>query len=150
MRLVEDAALIDKGRGLAGKQLVIAHKEVDADAQRGVVDDLAPALAGGVGGVLALPMEMGVDHPMVHVFVLVGFALLVERDQQDVRFLLRQNDMAHLYKVLFACRQDTASAMPAPTINEARQTKLLFFCHGIGKVQCEHISRKVITSVLLL
>ncbi len=63
VRHVADAALVDERRGLASEELVVAHKEVVADAQRGVVDDLAPALAGGVGGVLALPVEMGVVHP---------------------------------------------------------------------------------------
>ena len=96
VRLAAHAAVVDEGCGLAGEELVIAHKEVDVDAQRSVVDDLGATLAGGVGGVLALPLQMGAVPPMAHVLVLVALALLVERDQQDVRLLLRQNDMAHL------------------------------------------------------
>ena len=67
---------------------------MDVDAQSGVADDLLAALAARVGGVLALPVKVAVIDPVVHVLVLVGPALLVDRDQQDVRLFGGQHHMA--------------------------------------------------------
>jgi hypothetical protein len=61
---------------------------MDVDAQSGVADDLLTALAAGVGGVLALPVKVAAIDPVVHVLVLVCLALLVDRDQQNVRLFL--------------------------------------------------------------
>jgi len=59
-----------------------------------VADDFVAAFAGRVGGVLALPVKVRVIDPVVHVLVLVSPALLVERDQQDVRLFLRWHYIA--------------------------------------------------------
>ncbi len=66
---------------------------MDVDAQSGVADDFLPALAAWVGGVLALPVKVAVIDPVVHVLVLVGLALFVDRDQQDVRVFGGQHHM---------------------------------------------------------
>lgn len=58
VRLVAHAAVVDEGRGLAGGQLVLTHKKMDVDAQRGVADDFVALCADGVSGVLALPLKV--------------------------------------------------------------------------------------------
>ncbi len=88
-----------RGRGKGGGrfacgQFVFAHKQMDVDAQSGVADDLLTAPAARVGGVLALPVKVAVIDPVVHVFVRVGLALLVDRDQQDVRLFGGQHHLA--------------------------------------------------------
>ena len=85
--------MVGEGGRFACGQLVFAHKQMDVDAQSGVADDLLAAFAARVGGVLALPVKVAVIDPVVHVLVLVGLALLVDRDQQDVRLFLGQHHM---------------------------------------------------------
>ena len=86
--------MVGEGGRFACGQLVFAHKQMDVDAQSGVADDLLAALAARVGGVLALPVKVAVIDPVVHVLVLVRLALLVDRDQQDVRLFGGQHHMA--------------------------------------------------------
>jgi len=43
---------------------------------------------------LALPVKVAVIDPVVHVLVLVGPALFVDRDQQDMRLFGGQHHMA--------------------------------------------------------
>ena len=80
--------MVSEGSRFACGQFVFAHKQMDVDAQSGVADDLLTALAAGVGGVLALPVKVAAIDPVVHVLVLVCLALLVDRDQQNVRLFL--------------------------------------------------------------
>ena len=77
--------MVSEGGRFACSQLVFAHKQMDVDAQSSVADDLLAALAARVGSVLALPVKVVVIDPVVHVLVLVGPALFVDRDQRDVR-----------------------------------------------------------------
>lgn len=85
--------MVGEGGCFTCGQLVFAHKQMDVDAQSGVADDLLAALAARVGGVLALPVKVAVIDPVVHVLVLVGLALLVDRDQQDVHLFGGQHHM---------------------------------------------------------
>lgn len=85
--------MVSEGGRFACGQFVFAHKQMDVDAQSGVADDLLAALAARVGGVLALQVKVAGIDPVVHVLVLVRFALLVDRDQQDVRLFGGQHHM---------------------------------------------------------
>ncbi len=85
--------MVGEGGRFACGHFVFAHKQMNVDAQSGVADDLLAALAAGVGGVLALPVKVAVIDPVVHVLVLVGLALFVDRDQQDVRLISRWHYM---------------------------------------------------------
>ena len=85
--------MVGEGGRFACGQFVFAHKQMDVDAQSGVADDLLAALAAWVGGVLALPVKVAVIDSVVHVLVRVGPALLVDRDQQDVRLFGGQHHM---------------------------------------------------------
>ena len=71
--------MVGEGCRFACGQFVFAHKQMDVDAQSGVADDFLAALASWVGGVLALQVKVAVIDPVVHVLVLVGLALFVNR-----------------------------------------------------------------------
>jgi hypothetical protein len=56
--------VVSEGSRFACGQLVVAHKQMDVDAQSGVADDLLAALAAWVGGVLALSVKVAVINPV--------------------------------------------------------------------------------------
>lgn len=85
VRTVDGRAVIDEGGSLTLSQLVVAHKEMNRDAQGSVLDDFLAARTAGCGAVLALPLEGVIVDPVIDVAMFLGLALFVQCDQQHMR-----------------------------------------------------------------
>ena len=78
MALVVNRAFIEKRGSFSIEQLVLPHKQMDANAELGMVNDFLSSPTIGRSGILALPMKIGVIDPVVQVAVVLRATLLIK------------------------------------------------------------------------
>jgi|GEM_PF-6657430 len=93
MLLIMYWTIIMKWCGFLIGQFVLPYKQMDADTQLFVFDKFSPALTLWRGAILALPMKMLFVDEIIMITVLGSFSLLIERNQQYMRFLILKNNM---------------------------------------------------------